>query len=697
MQAPLLIEIGCEEIPARVIAGASSDLRDRIVAVLDQAGFTHGPAAAWGGSRRLAVRVDSLGGRQPDREEQVLGPPAGAAFGPDGSPTPAATGFARKHGVDPSVLQRIETDRGVYSGFRRSVPGRKVGEVLAAGLPPSVAAMSFPKTMRWGDGRWRWVRPVHWVLALHAEEVLPIELFGVKAGGASRGHRFLAPGPVQVAHPDRYREALQTAYVVVEPAERRALLLSKLRAAAASERGQLVEDPALLEEVGDMIEWPGVAAGRFDGAFLGLPREILVTTLRHHQKSFCVESGGRLEPVFLSALNTDRDPRGHVRRGNEWVVTGRLEDARFFWDEDRKMPLAERLPQLKRVVFHQKVGTYAEKADRMERLARNLAVEVGLPPGDQKHAARAAQLAKCDLVTSLVGEFPELQGIAGGLLLREEGTPEAVWQAVYEHYRPTGPDDALPTTDVACVVSVADKLDAATTLLGAGERPTGSRDPYGLRRAANGILRILLERRWQLSVETLWRVDGSETALFPFLQDRLGHFLVERGYTSNETLTVLNTPGTLSDYPIHDLVSRLDALRAIRKRTDFARLVELTHRAENIHKKGNQDLLGALKRTWQPNPGYRESDPIAVHLDELVRRLSTEIEHAAAAHQYEKVVALLSEFVIPVDRFFEKVLVMNPDDLDATQSRLGLLKRLHGVLTRYFDLRELAGEAARRA
>jgi glycyl-tRNA synthetase beta chain len=486
MKAPLLIEIGCEEIPARMIPAAASDLAARTGAILDQAGLAHGAVSSWGGTRRLAVRIDDVEARQADRSEQVLGPPASAAFDAGGKPTSAAAGFARKQGVAPEALRRIETEKGVYAGFQRDVAGRSVGEVLASTFPAAVAAMAFPKTMRWGSGAHRWVRPVHWLLAIHGGDVLPIELFEVRAGGSSMGHRFLAQGAVKIADPGAYAGALRAAFVLADPDERRKALSRRLAEAAAAAGGELVEDASLLEEVVDLVEWPGVVAGRFDDRFLDLPREILVTTLRHHQKSFSVQRGYKLLPVFLSVANTDRDPAGHVRRGNEWVVSGRLEDARFFWDEDRRTPLSARLETLRRVTFHQKVGSYADKAERVANLAAEIARRVGLDDQRDIAVARdAGRLAKTDLVTGLVGEFPELQGIAGGLLLRGEGSDPAVADGVYEHYKPVGPEDGVPSSVTGAIVSLADKLDTVAALTAVGEAPTGSRDPFGLRRAAN--------------------------------------------------------------------------------------------------------------------------------------------------------------------------------------------------------------------
>jgi glycyl-tRNA synthetase beta chain len=695
MTAPLLLEIGCEEIPARMIGRAATDLRERIVRILDQAGLAHGEAIAWGGCRRLGVRVEAVEVREGDRDEEVLGPPVSAAFGADGLPTAAAAGFARKQGVDPSALVRIRTPKGNYAGFRRTVSGRGVGEVLAAQLPPAVSAMSFPKTMRWHAGAHRWVRPVHWVVVLLGSDVLDLELFGVRSGRVSRGHRFLGAGGVEIPHPDGYVAALRAARVIVDPGERRDLLLRRLDEAAAGQGGTLLPDDALLEEVRDLVEWPGAVGGTFDRHYLELPREILVATLRHHQKAFAVQGpDGRLLPAFLAVANLEGDPGGHVRRGNEWVVGGRLADARFFWGEDRKSPLAERLPLLERVAFHARLGSYAEKAGRMMDLAAALADRLGLPPESAEASREAARVAKADLVTGLVGEFPELQGIIGGLLLRAEGRDGRVALAVFDHYRPAGPEDALPETVEGCVVSIADRLDTLSQFLSIGETPKGSRDPYGLRRAANGILRIVVERDLDLSLLDLHDVAGGQDALFAFLSDRLTGFLRDAGYSANEVLAVMRprvSPTEMTTWRLGDLLARLEAIRTVRGREDFAHLLELVKRVDTIVVRNAENVAQAVEGAGKDD--FLESEPAALELVSRLEAIGRDLERHAAKRRYHEVVEAFASLVRPVDRFFADVLVIDPSKPWQSWHRTDLLARLRSILTRYFDLRELAGEA----
>ncbi len=677
-----------------MIAAAADDLRARVLAVLDQAGLPHGESRSWSGTRRLAVYVAGVAPGLDGRQELMLGPPASAAFGPDGTPTPAGAGFAKKQGIDPAALQKIETEKGIYAAFQRNVPGRSLERVLADALPASVASMSFPKTMRWGDGTHRWVRPVHWVVALHGSDVLELTILGARSGRSSVGHRFLAPLPVAIDDADRYVDALRAARVLVDPKERRAALSAALDKAAASVGGTPVQDDALLDEMVELVEWPGVVVGRFDAAFLDLPREVLVTTLRHHQKSFSVRGPESLLPAFLSVANTDRDPGGHVKRGNEWVVVGRLDDARFFWTEDRKRTLASRGVDLARVAFHRKLGSYAEKAGRIAHLADAIAERLRLSTDEKTAAVEGARLAKNDLVTGLVGEFPELQGVIGGLLLRAENADAALADAVGEHYRPAGADDAIPASGPGCVVAVADRLDTITGLIGAGEVPTGSRDPFGLRRAASGIFRILSERGWPLSMSDLFQVSGQDTKVYAFLQERLNNWLADRGFTANEIEAVRRqkvSPTEFDQWSLAQVLARLEVVATLRGRADFAKLVELTKRVDNILAKQPEILESAL--AGDTSFAYKESHESALALQRAHDGLRPRIQSASAEQNFSAVIDHVSQLVAPVATFFDEVLVLDPTQPGATWWRCDLLAKVRTTVTHDFDIRELAGQA----
>ena len=687
MSHTFLLEIGCEEIPARMIEAAAEDLRARVVAVLAASGLAHGASRAWGGTRRLAVRVESVAGVLPGKDELVLGPPASVAFRDDGQPTPAGAGFAKKQGIDPSILEKIETDKGLYAGFRREVGERTLQEMLATALPAAIAGMTFPKMMRWGTGDHRFVRPVQWVVALHGTAVVGLEVMGATSGRSSEGHRFLAAGPVPIQDADQYVETMRAAHVLIEPGERREAMLRALTIAAESLGGTVVEDDALLSEVVDLVEWPGAVAGRFDASFLELPPQILVTTLKHHQKSFSVRGKDGLLPAFLSVANTDRDPAGHVRRGNEWVVVGRLEDARFFWNEDRKRTLTSRVEELKRVTFHKKLGSYEDKTRRVTALAATIAEKLGESVSDRAIASGAAHLAKADLVTGLVGEFPELQGVVGGLLLRAEGASGEDADAVAEHYKPAGAEDSIPRTTAGCIVAVADRLDTMSGLIGAGETPTGSRDPFGLRRAASGVFRILAERAWPLTITDLAGWAGGDAKFLAFQGDRLTNWLLDRGWSSNEIEAVRRRrliPDAFDHWPIGDILQRLDIVGTLRGRSDFAKLVELTKRVDNI-------LANAPG--GDPPYGYVETDESALGLQRTHESLRPRILEASGKNEFQAVIEHLGGLVEPVARFFDEVLVLDPKNPGATRWRCELLSAIRGTVTRDFDIRELAGQA----
>jgi glycyl-tRNA synthetase beta chain len=692
----LLIEIGCEEIPSRMIADAAVELERRVLSILDLADLAHGDHAAWGGVRRLAVRVEDVQSRQEDRQETVLGPPAKIAFLENGEPSKAAIGFARKNGIDPSELTPLETDRGRYAGFTREVAGSGVGDVLARAFPQAVAEMSFPKTMRWANGRSRWVRPVHWLLALHGESVLPIELFGAEATGSSRGHRFFSTGPVEIGHPDRYGSALEGARVLVDPLARRQRIERLLADAARAAGGIIIDDHDLLEDVADLVEWPGIVTGRFDPGYLDLPRELLITTLRHHQKCFSVQDEqGSLLPVFLAGANTDSDPSGHIRRGNEWVVGGRLEDARFFWREDRKAPLDSLSPKLSGVVFHRKAGTYADKAARIAELGAQLASTLDLPESTVEHCRTAARLAKNDLVTGTVGEFPELQGQVGGLMLRAEGVDDGAARGVYEHYRPMGPDDGLPESVVGQVVAVADKLDSIAELIRVGEHPSGSKDPLGLRRAGNGIVRILLKNGWSTGLADLAAIARADEATLDFLRERMVAVLRDAGFTVKEVLAVTRPrvdPSEANAWPLADVRARLDAIKRIRGREDFRHLVKLTERVDNILTKNADTIDQIIARAsdeGEPDGVQTAEAELSKMVDQYAPVMGTNAEQKC----YDEIVHILSEFIDPVEQFFTDCLVIDPSQPETTRRRYELLLELNHLFTKYFDIRELAGEA----
>jgi len=717
VSADLLIEIGLEEVPARMLAGAADDLAARLVAVLDGAGLAHGEAKIFATPRRLAVRVDGVDTSQASRDEEVTGPPVASARGPDGNPTKAAIGFAQKMGVEVGALAVLSTPKGDYLGVRRHLAGRPTAELIAEALPRQVTSMAFPKTMRWGDGARRFVRPVHWIVALLGDAVVPLEIFGIRAGRESAGHRILGARTIAIASPGHYDTALLAEGIAADRDERRRSLSRRLVEIAGEEGVRPVEDTELLEEVADLVEHPGAVLGSFPKEFLALPREVLVTTLRHHQKSFSTETDEGLSNRFLVVADTEGDAEGHIRKGNEWVVVGRLEDARFFWQEDRKIAFASRREKLEHVTFHAKAGSYAAKSARVEAIAVGLAERVAGRAAesgaiDLEALRQAARLAKCDLTTGLVGEFPELQGIAGGLYLRADsekslqGSAGAAADAIYDQYRPVGAGDALPRTIEGSLLALADRLDSLAALARALGLPTGSKDPFGLRRAALGAIRIVAETPLPLGLGEIVTlacdtvrdavIPGKETAtdaqVLTFMVERFTFWLKEKGAdydTVNAVLQAAQGERAL-DQTLPRLAEKVFALQRLREHPEFAALVEIHRRCRNILEQTD----GAAK--GKPGGDGRsegKADPNeAAIVDALLARV-VEAEGGVASlmkkDAFEEALARLVGLRPALTQFFDHVLVMHPE-ARTREARLGLVRRTAVMIEEVADLRQIS-------
>jgi len=506
--ATFLLEILTEEIPAAALPGARRQIAELFGARLAEAGFSDLPIKALSTSRRLAVVVDDLPMRQPDRSEDLTGPPVSAAFAADGSPTPAGEGFARKVGLPLDEVGRVETSKGEYLAATVVHRGRATSEILAEMIPEIVAALRFPKMMRWGDGSHQFVRPVHGVVALLDDELVPFEIFGVASGRSTIGHRVHAPESFELATACGYAAAMAERSVMVDPDHRRTQLETLAEELAENAGAKVHPDPGLMAEHVELVEWPGLVAGAFEARYLDLPPEVVVTTLRHHQKCLVLEGAdGGLNPGFIAVIDRRDDPEGLVQQGNEWVIGARLADAGFFFAEDRRTPLAEIVPDLERLEFHRVLGSLEDKAARVGELAAVLADGVA----DPDELRSAAQLAKADLLTHMVGEFPELQGVMGGHYLRLEDADDALWTAVRDHYLPVGFDGPVPDSVIGRLLGVADRLDTVAGLFAVGERPSGSKDPFGLRRAAQGAVKIVAESGWDLDL--VYAVDAAAASV----------------------------------------------------------------------------------------------------------------------------------------------------------------------------------------
>jgi glycyl-tRNA synthetase beta chain len=515
-----LVELGTEELPPKALRGLEEAFASGIRGGLQKASLEHGDVVSYATPRRLAVWVKKLAARQPDQDLKRKGPPVTAAFDASGAPTRAATAFAESCGTTVEALQKVEEGKGTFLYFVGTKPGAPVTELLPGIVKGSLDALPIPRRMRWGSSDAEFVRPVHWLIMLYGKDVLPVTLLDTVAGDHTRGHRFHAPKPIRITSPAAYNKTLETrGFVRAHFGERRDLIRTQVTAAASAvgKGARVLMDEALLDEVTSLVEWPVPIEGRFDERFLALPREVLISTLQEHQRYFPVEDDkGRLLPAFITVSNIEsRDP-SKVREGNERVVRPRLADAAFFWDQDRKRPLASLRDALNAVTFHVKLGSLGDKTRRVRTLAGEIAA-VGNK--ERAETERAAELCKCDLLTAMVGEFPELQGIMGEYYAVADGETPEVAVAIREHYLPRGAGDSLPETHPGLAVAIADKLDTLAGIFAVGEKPTGTKDPLGLRRAAIGVLRILIEtgldldlRRFVTQAVELARVDIERVA-----------------------------------------------------------------------------------------------------------------------------------------------------------------------------------------
>src|SRR5882757_6687531 len=497
-----LVELGTEELPPTALRGLELAFASGVQAGLAKAGLLHGDILSFATPRRLAVRVDRLVSRQPDQDIKRRGPPVSASFDAAGQPTRAASAFAESCGVAVDALQKLDEGKGSFLFFIGTKPGAAATELLPGIVQASLDALPIPRRMHWGSGTAEFVRPVHWLVMLYGKDVLPARLLETDAGDLTQGHRFHAPKPIRISSPAAYERTLsERGYVLPDFLKRRELIKTQVVEVATSLGGHALIGDELLDEVTALVEWPVPVAGRFEERFLQLPREVLISTLQDHQRYFALEDGqGRLMPSFITVSNIEsRDP-SKVREGNERVVRPRLADAAFFWEQDRKQTLASRRGALDAMTFQVKLGSLGDKTRRVRALAGEIAAS-GV--GDVSEAERAAELCKCDLLTAMVGEFPELQGIMGTYYALADGEPAEVAVAIREHYLPRGAGDELPETHAGLAVAIADKLDTVAGIFDIGEKPTGAKDPFGLRRAAIGLLRILIEKRLDLDLREL--------------------------------------------------------------------------------------------------------------------------------------------------------------------------------------------------
>jgi glycyl-tRNA synthetase beta chain len=663
--ADFLLEIGLEEVPARMIAGAEAELARRVNDLLTRERLLGAEAkvTTYSTPRRLAVLVEDVLPRQADTEEKMTGPSWKVAF-KDGAPTPAAQAFARKAGVEVAALEKVTNPKGEYVGATVKREGRATPELLAAELPKEVLAIYWAKNMYWRAGKpERFVRPVRWIVALLDSEVVNLEIAGIAAGNTSRGHRILnGETPALIDHAKNYAEKLRAAKVVVDVAERRQIIRKALDAATRTVAGaRWREDEPLLETVVHLTEWPSVVLGNFEAEYLALPEEVLVTVMRDHQKYFAVEGAdGKLAPHFLAVLNTEADDEGKeiIRHGNARVLRARFKDARFFWDFDQKTPLAARVESLNHVTFQKELGSYHWKTEANLAVARALATAVKTKGIALDEAAlfKAVELAKTDLTTELVKEFTELQGIIGGLYARAQGLGETAARAIYDQYTPASIEDPIPATVEGQLLGLADRIQTIEAMFAIGSAPTGSKDPFALRRAANGIVKILAESGLPLTLSgVLDAADGEGTnleQLNAFLRERLHFYLKDvRGFAYD----VVNAVVAAGADDVRDAIARAEALTAARESADFAAISAAFKRIKNILRQAEekQFVIGsAAGATLAPEAARLAADAAA---------LAPQVAKLRQQRAYGEALALIATLRPVVDTFFDKVMVLDPD------------------------------------
>ena len=680
MTSDLLFELGCEELPPGSLQTMAAELGQRLTNGLRELGIDQGDARVFATPRRLAVLIRDVAERQPDRDIERRGPATRA-------PDKAVAGFARSCGVAVDALETLDTDKGPYYLYR----GRETGQPLAEILPPlitdSVRKLTTPKRMRWGNLDESFLRPVQWLVCLHGETVIPVELFGLCAGRLTHAHRFHAPEPVALAAAGDYEMTLFDHQVIASFEERRKIVTQQVTRTAERTGGAAQLDAELVDEVTALVEWPVAISGSIDERFMNMPPEVLITTIESHQRYFPVrDAAGGLLPRFVTVANVESLDMSQVIAGNERVVRPRLDDALFFWNKDRKQPLADYVQRLDDVTFQKGLGSYADKTKRLEALASSLADSLG---DDAQQARRAATLSKADLVTDMVFEFTELEGLVGGYYARESGEPEAVAAAIAEHYQPRGPSDAIPATPIGRALALADKFDTLAGQFALGNRPSGDRDPLGLRRAALGVLRILLEARISLDLLTASQAaiaaqpapvedDDTANALLGFFQDRLRGLLAEQGVSPDvfEAVAALELTDPL------DIQARCQAVLAFRPTPAAASLAAAHKRVRNILKKSPPDA-GNI------DPALFDADAERAMLDTL-DGLGEAVASQVAAGDYAQALERLASLQAPVDQFFEDVMVMADDDA-VRRNRLRLLARLDVLLRQVADFSHLSG------
>ena len=681
----LLLELGAEELPPKALDALSDAFAAGIEKGLQDAEIPFQTVTAFATPRRLAVQVTGLADKQPDREVERRGPALAAAF-KDGAPTKAAEGFARSCGVSVDDLIHLETDKGTWLGYREQQQGDSVQALLPEMVRKTLQSLPVPKNMRWGASRVEFSRPVHWLVALYGNEVIAAEALGLQASRTTYGHRFHAPDAIQLEHADDYLAALENAYVWADRQRRRERIREQVLAEAEVQEANAVIDEDLLVEVSGLVEWPVALTGSFDERFLDVPAECLISSMKANQKYFhLLDDHGKLKPLFITISNIESQDPDQVIAGNEKVIRPRLADAAFFYDTDRKKTLASRIPQLESVVFQQQLGTLADKARRSTAIATFIAERI---QGDVAHAQRAVALAKCDLVTEMVLEFPELQGIMGRYYAEQDGELAEVAQALEEQYLPRFASDAIPQSLTGQALALADRLDTLVGIFGIGQRPTGAKDPFALRRASIGVLNILVKGELNLDLRELLQITADQHQNLPkaeglvedvltYMLDRFRAWGQEEGISAEMYLAVRARPVTK---PL-DFARRLRAVKAFAQREEAAALAAANKRVSNILSKQEHDGSTQVEASFLQEAAEKA-------LFEAVTASQQQVAPLFAAGDYQQALDALATLREPVDAFFDQVMVMADDDA-IRRNRLALLASLQALFLEVADISQL--------
>lgn len=680
-----LVELGTEELPPKALSKLSNAFSKNLSDSLSKAGLMFGNVECFATPRRLAVKISELQLQQEDRSSERKGPAVQAAYKDDGSPTPAALGFAKSCGVEISELETLETNKGAWLVFNSTVKGKETKTLLPEMIEHALAKLPIPKRMRWGSRNAQFVRPVHWLLVLLGKDVIPCNVLELKSDRLTKGHRFHCEEPLSINHPSAYEDMLLSkGKVIPNFSQRRSMIETQVNEIAASVNGTAIIDPSLLDEVTGLVEFPFAVLGEFDKSFLDIPSEALVSAMKSHQKYFHILKDDKLLPYFITVSNIESRNVETVKKGNERVIKPRLADAEFFWTTDRKTTLSSELDRLKNVIFQKQLGSVFEKTERVKHLSQYIAEQLSI---DTTNVKKTAELAKCDLMSEMVGEFPELQGIMGRYYALHDGENEEVANGILEHYMPRFAGDELPGTSAGQCVSIADKLDTLVGIFSIGQSPTGDKDPFGLRRAALGIMRIMIEKSLTIDFPSLIShcagahkncSADDEHNVIHFMMDRLKGYFLEKGIRPQVFDAVLATsPRTLVDFN-----DRVIAVTEFEKSEEASSLAAANKRIHNILKK-----IKGTKPTGIDTALFENEYETRLHQQFI--SMEKDVSEFTTNRQYDTALNSLAELKEPVDAFFENVMVMAEDE-SLKNNRLALLSKIYSQFSEIADFSRLS-------